>query len=192
MSDVVYTRWSCPECKGKGAVSGPETDTSAEPNDPVFFNCFYCQGTVGLELPPGLHRRELRVEGEWDLQPAASCPRCQAPLRGFWDGRGSPLATCESCSYRERLPEPVPDPSAWETLLESKTEKIERRKVAGGWEFRSESYGPRRSKKKPLQDVTSLEGFEPEPGRPLREIFAEIRAEHEKLRRQGAGAEKSS
>jgi hypothetical protein len=186
MTAVVHAPWTCAECGGRGSVSGMETDTSGEPNDPVPFNCFYCQGTVNLVLPPGLHRRDLRVEGAWTLPSPLSCPKCASPVAAYWDQEGTPLATCPACDYRERLPEPTPDPLAWEVLLESREEKIERRKVKGGWEFRSASYGPPRRTRKKQLPVTTLEGFEPDPGRPLKEVFAEIRAEHVRLREQHA------
>jgi hypothetical protein len=188
MTAVIYATWTCAECAGKGSVSGAETDTSEQPSDPASFNCYYCQGTVNLVLPRGLHRRDLRVEGAWAIAPPLACPRCATPVAAYWDQEGSPLATCPACDYRERLPEPKPDPTAWEVLLESHQEKIERRKVDGGWQFRSESYGPggRPKKKKVARAVATLEGFEPDPGRPLREVFAEIRAEHVRLREQMA------
>jgi Zn ribbon nucleic-acid-binding protein len=181
MTAPVFAAWTCAECGGKGSVSGDAIDTSGEPNDPVPFNCFYCQGTVNLVLPPGLHRRDLRVEGAWTLDPPAACPRCAGALSAYWDERGTPLATCPACGHAERLPEVPADPAAWEVLLESREEKIERRKVDGGWQFRSESYAPK-GRRKAATAVATLEGFEPEPGRPLKEIFADIRAEHLRAR----------
>jgi hypothetical protein len=186
MTPLVYAAWSCAECGGKGSVSGTKADTSGEANDPVSFNCYYCQGTVSLALPPGLHRRDLRVEGAWALEPPRACPKCSSAVDGYWDQQGAPLLACPACDHRERLPEPVPDPAAWEVLLETRQEKIERRKVDGGWQFRSETYGPGgRSRRTVAKAVTTtLEGFEPDPGRPLKEVFADLRAEHVRLREQ--------
>jgi hypothetical protein len=123
------------------------------------------------------------VEGTWTLEPPAACPRCATAIVAYWDQEGTPLATCPACDYRERLPEAKVDPAAWEVLLESREEKIERRKVDGGWQFRSESYGPKgRGRRRTAAAVATVEGFEPDPGRPLKEVFADIRAEHARVR----------
>jgi hypothetical protein len=187
MTDVLFARWTCAECGRKGVVSGERADTTAqEPGDPAPFNCYYCQSTVTVPLPPGLDRWHLRVEGEHVPDAPLQCLQCRGGVSAYWDERDTPLVICETCGLIHRVPEPAPDPSHWEMLLESREEKIERRKVPGGWEYRSESYYKEGSRLRPVRRATTLEGFEPDPGRPLSQIFKDIRAEHVRLREQAA------
>lgn len=183
MTDLLYARWTCAECARRGIVSGERSDTtSQQPGDPAPFNCYYCQGTVSVPLPPGLDRWHLRVEGEHLLDPPPACPSCGAPAEAFWDERDTPLVACAQCGHCARLPEPVLDPTEWEVLLESHDEKIERRRAEGGWEFRSEGYYKEGGRLRTVRRSTTLEGFDPDPGRPLSQVFKEIRAEHVRLR----------
>jgi hypothetical protein len=187
MTDVLFARWTCAECGGKGVVSGERADTTAqEPGDPAHFNCYYCQSTVSVPLPTGLDRWHLRVEGEHVPEVPLASPRCPAAASPNWDERDTPLVICETCGLIGRVPEPAPDPADWEMLLESREEKIERRKVPGGWEYRSESYYKEGSRLRSVRRATTLEGFEPDPGRPLSQIFKDIRAEHVRLREEAA------
>ena len=184
MTDLLFARWTCAECGGKGVVSGERSDTTAqEPGDPAPFNCYYCQGTVSVPLPPGLDRWHLRVEGAHPLDPPPPCPSCGTPAEAYWDERDTPLLVCGQCGHCDRLPEPPLDPTAWEVLLESRDEKIERRRAEKGWEYRSESYY-REGRLRSVRRATSLEGFEPDPGRPLSQIFKDIRTEHARLREE--------
>jgi hypothetical protein len=185
MTDLLFARWTCAECTRRGVVSGERSDTTTQdPGDPAHFNCYYCQQTVSVPLPPGLDRWHLRVEGEHATDPPLPCPACASPAECFWDERDTPLLVCTRCSYCARLPEPPIDPEAWEVLLESRDEKIERRRARAGWEYRSESYYKEGGRLRSVRHVTTLEGFEPDPGRSLSLIFKEIRAEHRRLREE--------
>ncbi len=182
MTSLLYARWACDACGGRGVVSGEPSDTpTQEAGDPAPFNCYHCQETVTAVLPTGLDRWHLRVEGAHGDTPAI-CPHCQAAAEAYWDGRDTPLAVCANCNRATRLPELPADPLAWEMLLESREEKIERRRVEGGWQFRSESYYKEGGRLRPARRVIQLEGLEADPGRPLSQIFREIRAEHARLR----------
>jgi hypothetical protein len=137
-----------------------------------------------LRLPDGLSATGLRVEGEYALPRATRCAECGAEVKGYWDERGTPLAVCVPAAHCARLSAPPANPGAWEVLLHTRDEKIERRRTDGGWAFRSESYAPTGWRRAPYKRRTVSEGFEPEPGRPLADVFRDIRAEHLKLREE--------
>jgi hypothetical protein len=69
---------------------------------------------------------------------------------------------------------------AWETLYAFNGQRIDRRRVATGWEFWAE-FPPPAGKRwlhsaRPPEAIV-IEAFEPLPGRPLKDVFADIRRE---------------
>lgn len=185
MAETLVAPWACEVCHRGGVVSG-ERERPADPLDePAPINCYFCQATVLVRLPEGLPRAHLRVEGRYDDLPGGTrCPECAGDVEAYWDEGGTPLLLCTRCRYVGRVPEPPKDPAAWEVLLQTRDEKIERRRVPGGWQFRSESYAATGWRRAPYKRVSVFEGFEPEPGRPLSEVFRDIRAEHLRMREE--------